>query len=193
VATLQALKARAAGELDNVRLWKLSGGEALSDVIERQIALGRGEDLDRVRALLDEIRAEAPTMEEPHGPEASHGKLPPEEAPAEPPSGRCRDELRRTLRLLQSEAEAMLAGIPENALPDYPGVLNTCLETIREVSNLLSEAAETDAAIADLLEDVQEGEDMLLLLELETGEEAAADAVSLLLQIKKEVSARACA
>lgn len=191
VATLQAIKARAGGGAEMSRLWALSGGEALCDVIDRQIALGRGEDLDQVRALLDEIVTEAPSAAPKRESAAPRAAAP---APVvEPVTGESRDAFRRTLRLLQADAEKMLADLPAGGPPDYAAVLEECIGTIREMSDMLSDAAEADPSAAGLLEDIREGEDMLLLLQLEKSEDAAADAVSLMLQLKKEVSARACA
>ena len=187
VATLQALKACTSDDDGASRLWALSGGEALCDVIDRQIALGRGEDLDQVAALLEEIVAAVP------GQASAAPEPPPVVAEAAGPvaSEAGRDGLRRTLRVLQASAEEMLHGLPASGRPDHAGVLEQCIATIREMSDLLAEAAQADPAVAALLEDAREGEDMLLLLQLEQSGDAAADAVSLMLQLKKEVSARA--
>ena len=46
--------------------------------------------------------------------------------------------------------------------------------------------------VARLQEDARQGEHLLLLMQLENDEEAATDAVSLLTQLRKEVSKRAC-
>ena len=64
---------------------------------------------------------------------------------------------------------------------------------IEDLGETLETAARADPALRPLRQDAAEGHDMLVLLQLEGGEEAALDAVTLLLQLKQEMSSRLAA
>jgi len=190
VATLQAIQALGAGQDNPEELWTLSGGAALDEVIIQHITLGRSEDLDRARALLDELAptaAKAFLPPERHGPETTRGAQPQEIAQ----TGAA--EIQAVLSSLQSSADALVAQVSDTSQPDFAQVIAHCIQTVQAMSDGLANAATKDASADPLLQDVQQGENLLLLLQLENNDSAAADAVSLMVQLTKEVSARACA
>ncbi len=192
IATLQAITARSEPSPQNGDMWKHSGGEALFDAITRQVSLGRGEDVDRVKLLLEQLDVEPENVSAPAPDKAvasaAHkpmGKLQPDAALTK------RDALQKSLIRLTKGAEDMLQDVSRLESDDCNDVLENCLETVRDMSDMLSEAAGGDPSLTELLEEAQEGENMLLLFQLEKDEGAAADAVTLMLQLKKEITAHA--
>ncbi len=195
VATLQAISARNDTSGKGGDMWKLSGGEALYEAITRQVSLGRGEDVDRVKVLLEQldIEPEQSAVPLPGSTLQPLGTMPAKatSAPVVDTSLSRRDALQKSLIRLTKGAEDMLQDVGRIDGDDCSEMLETCLETVRDMSEMLSEAAGTDPELTELLEEAQEGENMLLLFQLEQDEDAAADAVTLMLQLKKEITAHA--
>ncbi|MEM8774651.1 MAG: hypothetical protein AAGF53_06430 [Pseudomonadota bacterium] len=195
VAALQAFAARSDADNTPSEQWARSGGEALYDAVERQVKLGRSEELDRARMLLRQVPEAAcqlnaqpmsvcseNTVQETAPEKSSVGKAKPSEI--------TNQTLQAALREMKSSAEQMLEQSSGLEASDYADILQGCIDTVRDVSETLSEAAQ-DPAIADLIQDAQEGEDMLLLLQLEHSEASATDAVALMLQLNKEIAFQA--
>ena len=90
---------------------------------------------------------------------------------------------------LEASAREMLTGMSGRESPDHSRVVEQCIAAVTELSETLASTDTDDPATEALLEDAREGEDMLLLLQLEKDENAAIDAVSLMLQLKKGLSA----
>lgn len=192
IATLQAISARSEPSAQKSDMWKLSGGEALYDAITRQVSLGRGEDVDRVKVLLEQLDVEPEQAAVPLAgtPVAKSTPKPTDKAPPDAALNK-RDALQKSLIRLTKGAEDMLQDVSALEGDDCNEVLESCLETVRDMSDMLSEAAGNDPSLTELLEEAQEGENMLLLFQLEKDEGAAADAVTLMLQLKKEITAHA--
>ena len=96
------------------------------------------------------------------------------------------------LNTLQKCADEMLRGIPAFGDVDPSQIVTQCAQAISDMSDTLANVDCSDPVIKDIQEDARGGEEMMLLLQLEAGEEAATDAVVLLIQLKKEISKRAC-
>ena len=94
---------------------------------------------------------------------------------------------------LQDRADRLLAELDAQDGEDHAHVLAHCLETATTLSDLLGEFSREDAGLSGLQDDVQESADMLLLMQLERSEDAANDAVTLLLQLKKDMADRGAA
>jgi hypothetical protein len=82
-----------------------------------------------------------------------------------------------------------------DSLPTYGEAIGTrvlghCLETMEQ---LVERVTAPDLASADVEELVLDAADVILLLQSEDGEEPAADAVTLLLQLRRELEARLAA
>jgi len=69
-------------------------------------------------------------------------------------------------------------------------VLERCSQAAEELVTLLSSSDDRSEEIEAFREDAIEGEQMLMLLRLERSENAAADALTVLVQMKKEMSER---
>ena len=209
IATLQAATARKAAER-NDPLWQSSGGKAFCDGIRQQVDQARIADLDHACLLLERYNVALP--DESHDvalPDESHdventpdhretatGAIPGPAAPApsaNEPSGRKSTAdavINKALGVLQSCAEELLAA-PKTAGPAVADrILERCSAAAEELVELLSATDSTFPELAVLKDDVIEGEQMLMLLRLERGESAAEDSLTVLLQLKKEMSER---
>lgn len=89
--------------------------------------------------------------------------------------------------LLQDRAGRMLELLDESEDLDSDALLDQCVDAVAALAGIMERAPQDDSDAADLRLDLQDGEEMLLLFQLERGEEAALDAVTLLLQLRKEM------
>lgn len=185
VATLQAAAARQSGAIRDARLWRSSGGMALIEGIETQLAQARSADLDHASLLLE--RFKAPLVQA-----AAKGEAAPAGGPGlSPQAGDRADAVtRRALGVLRGCAEELIAagGI---ARPDArEHILDRCGATARDLVRLVRQQGEGVGALDALRRDIIEGEQMLAELRLDRGETALEDSLTLLLQMKKDLGER---
>lgn len=196
IASLQALAARAAETGETSGLWSASGARALTDDIEQQVNVGRAADLDQAWMLLDRF---APERDAPLVPAAAAAPGPRPMAPAAALAGarlaaatgladQTDQVLTSAIGTIDESAQKMLGIISDFNESDVDAVLSCCVETARSLSDILVAADTGDPDIRQLQDDIQESEEMMLLFQLEKGEDAAEDAITLLLQLKKELS-----
>ena len=176
VAAIQGLRAQTSGGPDGAKLWRSSGGRQLFDDVMQQVELGRGSDVDQAELLIRKC-----------GTGLGTGSQVQVENAATPVLEQGKHGLESALELLQQRAEDMLADAESAGGPDTGVVLDRCVEVIRDLSDTLAEAP-GGPAVAAAREAVQDGEELLMLCQIEQTEDAAADAVTLLLQIKKELA-----
>lgn len=206
VATIQAISARAADGSRNEDLWNSSGGRALSDAILRLVETGRRADTDNALMFLNRYAPTPPqtpkmtVKTQQQTPPAQN--LPPNSPQATDTStvtGTGKSDsakaltdtsqvFHRALDLLQKRADLMLNAVTETNGDSQGAVLDHCLETANALSQLLMDAGQMDPALSEIQDDVMECTDMMVLFHLEKTEDAAADAVTMLLQLKKEMS-----
>ncbi|SMP31018.1 hypothetical protein [Shimia sagamensis] len=186
IATLHALKARAGGEAQ-AALWQASGGQELVAAVEAQVRKGRAADLDQARVLLAQLGevVEASTQESVQTP--AH-QTSPSSASTTDTQAALLDQLQAHL---QSAAQEMLSDLDDGKIPNSEGLLTRCASTVRALTSLLAADAGQEMDATGLLEDAQDGEETLMLLQVEQSPSAAEDAVILLLQLRKEIGARA--
>lgn len=204
LATMQALTARRAGGPDSQTLWQSSGGMAFLDGLRRQIDQARTADLDHATVLLEHCSRAAPARRRA---EAAPAVMPapaeapvPVQAPASPdvvapaagrngagPEG----AFAAALDLLQDCATELsdLAELGGTAACDR--ILDRCGAVAGDLMAMMTQEDGGTAGFEAFRDDVAEGEQVLMLLRLERGETAAADALTVLLQLKKELSERA--
>lgn len=210
VATLQGIAAQRASERPNAALWKASGGGHLVGSLRKQIRQGRSADLDRAQIFLDRLGAlataepvnenVAPSVRSPAGPEISrHGDTEEHEATERPveeanvaetvtaPDPQTMSILSEAIDMLQEHGQKMLRKIDRAGDFDPDVILNTCTEAMSSLARLLEKGSADDPLGRDARESVEEGEEILMLFQLEQSQEAALDAVTLLLQIRKEL------
>lgn len=197
VATKQAMAACAAGAVTGARLWQESGGKALTDAIAREIETGKLADRDHADLLLTRMglaatprapRA-APPVATPQAasPRTERPVPAPVAAPVVPQMGR-EEAIDMALSLLQGCANEMCAESPNQTTAPPERILSLCAQTAQALATLLMDTQPDDPAIDALREDAQESEQVIMLLMLERNETAASDAVSVLLQLKKEMA-----
>lgn len=214
VATIQGIVAQTSGDVLDNALWRSSGGEQLMGPVRRQIKQGRTADIDQAVVFLDRLALRAPGVQadalEPvpgaeSGAEAHGEPSRSDEAAGEARSLVCevsekivqaRDDvgevvnaelISKAVDLLQHQASRMLDDLDEADELDADSVLRGCSDVMSSLSELLNAGQPNDPALRELRDDVEEGEEMLMLFQLERGDEAALDAATLLLQIRKEL------
>lgn len=199
VATLQGIAARAKGGTTRSDLWDSCGGLEFCTSLDRLVQLGRAEDLDNARMLLGQVAGtsaredgENRDREETRGPDVTPGRS--QDSSARPSaregdgeSDRMEAELlRNELDQLQRCADQMLKAFEMSNGADPAEIIEQCVETMQSLSGRMSAADADTPALRTVKEDAQEGQDILLLLRLEGGEDAATDAIALMTQMKKE-------
>lgn len=202
VATLQAMTALTGQREPDRRLWMSSGGQTLSEAIERQVASGRAADIDQAQMLLTQCGAGGPEGTAAAAPaEADAAEAPPVPAAPEPagqgqatdaarPARAPGDILGEAVQILTRSGQELLREIEGEGDVDTDLIMTRCAETIGALTSQLQGSLSEDGAVLDAQESAREGEEMLMLFQLERGEDAALDAVTMMLQLRKEMSAR---
>ncbi len=181
IATLHALKARSEASLQR-DLWEASGGCDLYEAVQTQVKQGRAADIDQAVLLLTQL---GETLDVPasSAPARSGGEdLQTEVGQA--------DLLEQLQIELQTAAQQMLADMDAGKLPNADGIVARCSTTLDSLMQMLSAEADAGGTATDVLDDMHDGAETLTLLQVEQGPKSAEDAVVLLLQLKKELSAR---
>ncbi len=191
LAAEQALQAR--DRENNQSLWRSSGGKRLSEDLRRRIAEGRRAAQDQAEAFLWQIGfANTPTHTKPQAIKTLHSEAAAPQAVedgvthSQNASNQAQPVLQQALGRLQQQAEEMLEQSGET--PETTAVLDQCLVAVRDLAETLLASPVQDPKLLAAQEASQEGEEMLMLLQLEQNEDAAVDAVTLLLQLKKELA-----
>lgn len=183
VATIQAISAQDATGVRDDEIWTASGGRALSEAVLALVETGRRADADNALMFLSRYGATL-TGSGAHGPVGKG---------AGKPVGQ--DEtaqvFRQALVFLQERADLMLGVVDDNHPENQARVLDHCLETADKLSQIMMEVEPAGAPLSEIQDDIMECSDMMVLFHLEKTEDAAADAVTLLLQLKKEMSVAA--
>lgn len=219
VATLQGLSALTAGSEPDMALWHSSGGKSLCAEVATQVASGRTADLDQAQAFLSQFADAAgqgedapqpepfglPPLSAPTVSEDNTAERPLEaasiDASAEPastmvaantqPGGSAATEvLDSAVQILTRSGRDLLREIDGDGAVDTDAVLERCAATIGALSAHLQDGIIDDPALHLAQDSAREGEEMLMLFQLERGEDAALDAVTLLLQLRKESAIR---
>ncbi len=212
VATIQAISSMGTDGARDDNTWTSSGGKALADAVQRLVETGRSADTDNALMFLKRYAPDMPDTPR-QSPQENAGVRPdPEPYPWSEASGQSApgpqsapqptakpaaennpaDAFKTALEFLQKRADSMLSAVSENGPEGGAGkqsfVLDHCLETASKLSEIMMDAEQFDPALTGIQEDVMECSDMMILFHLEKTEDAATDAVTLLLQLKKEMS-----
>lgn len=140
--------------------------------LDRQIDLGRAADLDQARMILRQTTpSPLPVSPKPNAQPLPPAKRRVEEAAAD---------------LLRTAGQELLIQLDQtDGQIESQIVLEHCRRTLDTLSEMLAE----DRATGHSLDLVEAGQEMLLLIQLEKGRTSAQDAVTLLLQLRRELSA----
>jgi len=201
LAAIQGLTAQVGGDAGIDRqLWHSSGGKRLYDDIMHQIDQGRTADLDQAEMLLQQFAP--PDRRRPSA--TDHRTLRPaltatarSDAAATPAPEQALAPAHARLdeQDLLAEASAMIRARAADLLqaqdaepPDLNCIFDGTLATLRQVMRSVEPHAARSDRLRTIHDTAQEGEEVLMLCQLEQDEDAAVDAVTVLLQLRREMS-----
>ena len=191
IATLQAAAARKTEGARDEALWKSSGGKAFFEGLRQQVDQAKTADLDHAYMLLQRYKV---SLADPvDAPVAVVAKAPaPKVAAIAAPGHKASSEtvIQEALGVLRGCADELLSATDTSSGAASERILERCSRTAEQLVELLSAAEDASSDLAALKEDAIEGEQMLMLLRLERGESAAEDSLTVILQLKKEISER---
>lgn len=212
VATLQAAEALARVPEPDFDAFRASGGRTLAEEIARHVAQGRRCDIDNALLFLRKnaattfpaaMAAKAPEAEGPahqEAPETASGPAPvAEPAPVGPAFADLEPEmadpslLNGASQQLRDCGTTLLGWMGGTAPAPLAQVLDLCAETLEDLSDMVAAHEESGLPLSPVHEDILEAADMMLLLRLEDGADAAEDAAALLLQLRREIDVAAAA
>lgn len=196
VATLQAIAARSEIENPQQDLWASSGGKDLVLAVQDQVNRGRSAEFDRASMLLAQFANDVETISKPDAkqapPEAGSGAATKTASEAESPRTGADDTgigiFDQIYACLQRCADQLLASMGASGKVNPEEIIDRCCKAISEISALLEMEDAGEGTVSHILNDIRNGEEMLLLLQVEQGTKAAEDAVVLMLQLKKEIA-----
>jgi energy-coupling factor transporter ATP-binding protein EcfA2 len=193
VATLQGLAAMDGSAGTNREALKASGAEALISAILGHLEQGRRADLDAALLFLSRFGAgaaeaaaapaeavEARAAVPPAAPAEEPATVPAAET-VEPETPLPDESVLRALDILRGAAGPLLARMDEAGHTE--DILEGCAQAAQAVADTLDAAA-----LPQLHDEALEVAEMLVLLGLERSDTAAADAVTLLLQLRRDLS-----
>ena len=93
------------------------------------------------------------------------------------------------LRARAGEIRSAVGGLGEDDAAEH--VLSECMETVEQLQELMDASPVDQPEWSSLKDEVSAANDMIVLMQLERGTEPAADAVTLLLQLRRTLDAKA--
>jgi hypothetical protein len=199
VATPQALAAFGRDGGPDEAALKASGGRALIAAVTRHVDEGRRADMDAALLFLSRLGADAPLAApaagrparpaRPSRPATARRASRPAPEPAPGPDDSRRGPLGAMLAQLRERAADLAAIAGEDAAADPQRVLDHCAETAESLAAMAPDGPTGEDGCDALCEDVHEAAETMLLLQLEAGARPAEDAVTLLLQLRRDLEA----
>lgn len=177
-----------------------SGGKSLINAIRRQVSQGSQADTDS--ALLFVRKHSEHLQQPPNDPQMSASPDDRQtaldalgDASARPVNHQdnCVELIAPTLTLLKSRASELSTTIANDAEYDAENILSHCLETTTQLVDAITDTAESAANVVALQHTILDAADVILLMQMENEADAAPDAVTVLLQIKRELEAELAA
>lgn len=206
VATLQALRAFQEGSVDEA-LFHASGGGALTSEILRHAERGRRADFDSAHMFLARYQIEAvpraATKAKPATPVTPVAE-PPKKLDESPPVARKAPQPEAPVVeaapkvgnvALFSDAVGFLRrrgeGLSETAATlgegKASGVIDHCVSAVEHLMDMFSNDDSGCEAADAFIDELAEAQDMMVLMQIEDGDGPAADAVTLLLQLRRDM------
>ena len=202
VATLQGIKAQSrAGGLDEA-MYHGSGGSALTSEILRHAERGRRADLDSAQLFLarynvDTAKAVVPQAVVSPAAEPEEQSPPPEQeaefdlpaaiAPFDP------DLFVGAARFLKRRADTLAGKLEGAEEGDTRDILDDCSDAVEHLIDVFSND-DSGCPVADaFLDDLNEASEVMVLMQIEPGDGPAADAATLLLQLRREMEMKLAA
>ncbi|AZQ68718.1 hypothetical protein EF888_17240 [Silicimonas algicola] len=205
VATLQALRAHGASGVDE-SMFHASGGAALRAELLRHAERGRRADLDSAHMFLARYQVpeavaapEAAEATEPApSPVANAREAPaPVAAPVSKPAAPVAVETPKpvanaalfteAVRFLKRRGEGLAGIAADLGEGNAKDLVDSCVDVVEHLTDLFAQD-ETGCAAADaFMDELAEASDMMILMQVEDGDGPAADAVTLLLQLRRDL------
>ncbi|MEO1025237.1 MAG: hypothetical protein AAFX07_06740 [Pseudomonadota bacterium] len=213
VATLQAISAFGADGLDSAK-FKASGGEALTYEVLKHAERGRRADLDSAHMFLVRYKSEVdaamaatpkPAKPAPAAPKAVAVSTAKTAAPTPEPKlaapapatqkptiehgpkvenvALFSDAIRFLKRRGDSLAETLTGLEPGNT----KDLIETCVDAVEHLTDLFSQDESGCDAADAFIDELAEASDVMVLMQVEDGDAPAADAVTLLLQLRHDM------
>lgn len=201
VATLQAIKAhRPDGTVDETML-HASGAGALASEILRHAERGRRADFDSAHLFLARYRVKgAPAPVPISRPMPAAAAPEPKPRPVAPPAPKAAPAapvnvalFAEATQFIRRRAEGLASAAATSGAGATEPVLAQCVDAVEHLVDLFSHDESGCAAADETLDDLNEASDMMVLMQLEPGDGPVADAVTLLLQLRREMDSRLAA
>jgi hypothetical protein len=201
VASLQAVNALISGGEKAKAALAASGGHTLIETIRANVAQGRRADIDHALLFLDRFDPsrsdERPGEHEAPVQAAAAGEVPSnvarlhdviaKPARAAVPGKEERGILIDACAALRARAAELARCHGNTAAEPYGMSLQLCLATTEELSDRFSAVSLAHPGLGAIQDDLGEAADMMLLFQLENSVEAAFDAATLLLQLRRDM------
>ena len=208
MASIQGVTALTSSNEADQHLWATSGGKRLCEAIQHQVASGRSADIDSAQMVLAKFghrgspalpaqqlsQKQQPAINPaPHiEPVSAQDTAAPAQTVATQADATA-DILTKAVNVLSQSGQDLLREIDGDAPINTDAILDQCASSIAALSSQLGSSGSADPAIQEAAAAAQDGEEMMILLRMERGEDAALDAVTLMLQMRKELTAQASA
>ncbi len=201
VATLQGIKAQADFPQLDEAMFHGSGGGALTSEILRHAERGRRADLDsahlflaRYQAQVDAVVAQVPSRETAKV-EALQDK--PTPVPSDPSPDTVvpidPDIFVNAGRFLQKRGEALASIVDATEPGSTEDAMEQCVEAVEHLIDLFSNDDSGCDVVDSFLDDLNEASEMMVLMQIEEGDGPTADAVIMLLQLRREIDMKLAA
>jgi len=194
VAALQAKSAtRVDGSIDET-VFKASGGKALTEAVFKQATQGRQADSDNALIFLRQhsgqlISTDTKLRDSQHKTVfADKHSLSPDEN-AENSTDNGVDLFAPVVEHLQIRAAELSQAINDDPNMDAASILAHCLDTANHLAAVFADVSDTSSVVAALENCVLDAVDLIVLMQSENEDDAVADAVTVLLQLKREFEA----
>ena len=198
IATLQAIDAKDKDATAGASALAASGGKALIAAVLRQVEQGRGADMDGILVFLARHGPKAPRKPKVagatppvHGANETTASAPDNDVAANAPS--TAELASAALDYLKGRASGLGKISPDPSALNPKDVLNHCGETANGLADIVADQVTSDPVLVELQENLLDAAELLLLMEMENGVSPAADAVTVLLQVRRGLEYRLAA
>ena len=222
VATLQALKSFGSGGEVNEHLFAASGGAALRAEVLKHADRGRRADFDNAEVFLvrnnipedvpvadDHADGEAPvasvevdaaksqkpkTKSRPVGPAEPQAAAPDLETPAVVVHDVENVALfTKSAQFLRRRGDGISGSLAEMSEGETSPLVDQCMDAVETLIDQFSNDDSGCPAADAFLDELNEASELMVLMQLEVGDAPAADAVSLLLQLRRDIETKLAA
>lgn len=209
VATLQAIKAHGEGGQIDEAIYHASGGGALSAEILRHAERGRRADVDSAHLFLARYQIKSPAKA-PAPPAVVEDKVEttvtvPETtavpAPRQVDAGNAfiseivENEaiFSDSVRYLRRRGDGLMQAAAALGRGKADGIVEQCVDAVEHLVDLFSDDDSGCSVVDAFLDDLTEASDLMVLMQVESGDASAADAATLLLQLRREMEMKLAA